>query len=697
MRRWVTEMEYSVRNKYLSIIFDDEKAQVVSLKNEITGDEYIKNPVAYPLYKLFCIANGSNIKEEFIPDKVKEVKIIEKDSTKYLEVNFEGVMSERKRVDINAKIRIEIKNDDCETIWSIKLVNNDKVYRVVEVLFPYIRGIYLGENWQDDIIIYPHHAGEKTIAPIKNYTTEKYMNFSRAQTYKENEVFFREINYCGLASMNWMYYEDNENGLYLSSYDDEFLVTGLRVETGGPENPWMGFGFRKYVVISPESEWNSRKYAVAVTTSDWHWGAERYRKWIDNHIKIQKHPNYLEEEFVLNQCYNFKRDGVIYNKFKNIPEMFKNGRNLFGAKHMFIASWNRKGFDQNYPEYYPDLELGTSMDLYKGCEYVNQSGGFVTFYINARIFDVNSDYFNTLGRQMAIKDEKGEMTFEQYGLHKFVVLCPADEKWQKYLMDFACWMVQCYGASGIYLDQLGSAEPLPCYDQGHSHKGIGDFNNGYLKVLKELFTRLRVMNTKSFLMIENCGDIYGSYVWGNLTWNGEPYDEFFNLYKYTFPEYVQVHMVNPLRNLSGECRKERFRRDIARAILLGAVFWVGLDKFKEGDEELITYMQKALAFRKRLNPFFKSGRYMDDEGILNMTSELDISRWQLKNGQSLYVIANLKNISDGIFEIPAVERTDLDNAMYADIDGTEERPKYNFSNGKVIIHVPNSELSYILI
>jgi len=690
-------VEYSVKNKYLSITFDDEKARIISLKNEITGDEYIKNPVTFPLYKLSCIARESNIKEEFIPDRVKEVKIVEKSNTKYVVVNFEGAISGNKILNINTIVKIEIKEDDCETIWSIDVINNDKVYSVVEVLFPYIRGIYLGEDWRDNIIIYPHHAGEKTIDPIETYTTEKYLSFSRAQTYKEDGMFFREINYCGLASMNWVYYQNNKNGLYLSSYDNDFLITGLRVETGGPENPWMGFGFRKYVVISPDSEWHSREYALAVTTYDWHWGAKRYRKWIDNYIKIEKHPTYLEEEFVLNQCYNFKRDGIIYNKFEDIPELFKKGQDLFGAKHMFIASWNRQGFDQNYPEYYPDLELGTSLDLYKGCEYVNKSGGFVTFYINARIFDINSDYFNTLGQQMAIKDEKGDMKFEQYGLHKFVVLCPANEKWQKYLMDFACWMVQCYGATGIYLDQLGSAEPLPCYDQGHNHREIGDFNKGYLKVLKELLTKLRAINSKSFLMIENCGDIYSAYVWGNLTWNGEPYDEFFNLYKYTFPEYIQVHMVNPKRNLSGKCREERFHRDIARAILLGAIFWVGLDKFKDGDEELISYLKKALAFRKKLNPFFKDGKYMDDEGILNMTKGLEISRWQLKNGQNLYVVANLENASNCIFEIPAGEETDLDNAVYADIDGAEGRPECNFSNGKVIIHVPKSELSYILI
>src|SRR5690554_2180300 len=70
----------------------------------------------------------------------------------------------------------------------------------------------------------------------------------------------------------------------------------------------------------------------------------------------------------------------------------------YGMKHFFIASWNRSGFDSDYPEYHPDLELGTPVDLERGCRYITDQGGLVTFYLNARIFDVESDYFAVLGK-----------------------------------------------------------------------------------------------------------------------------------------------------------------------------------------------------------------------------------------------------------------------------------------------------------
>ena len=35
----------------------------------------------------------------------------------------------------------------------------------------------------------------------------------------------------------------------------------------------------------------------------------------------------------------------------------------FGSRHFFMAGWNHMGFDSHYPNYNPDLELGTPMSL----------------------------------------------------------------------------------------------------------------------------------------------------------------------------------------------------------------------------------------------------------------------------------------------------------------------------------------------
>jgi len=689
-------MEYTIENKFLKIAFDEEKANIISLKNNLTGDNYLKKTFFNSLFRIFCLTLESNTKEECFPGVIDEIKVLEDSESQKLVIRFRNLNSQKGQVNIKVQISIEIYRDDWESLWYINIKNEDPNYKVVEVLFPYLKGIYLGKDWTDDIIIYPHHAGEKTKNPIEEYLSERFKNFWRAQTHQEGDIFYREINYCGLASMQWIYYYDFENGFYISSYDDKFLITGLRVETGGLQDPWIGFGFRKYKLILPNESWYSSPYGIAITNKDWHWGARRYRNWIDNFIKIQKNPYYLKDEYVLNQCYNFKRDGVIYNRFENIPSMFEEGKREFEMRHMFIAAWNRMGFDQNYPEYHPDLELGTPWELYQSCSYINQNGGFVTFYINSRIFHVKSDFFETLGGKWAIKNENGKMIFEQYGPHKFVVNCPSNKDWQDFLIDMACWLVKAYDAKGIYLDQLGSAEPFPCYDGNHTHQDIGEFNQGYLQILEEILTKIREIDPETFLMIENCGDIYSSYVWGNLTWNGDPYDEFFNLFKYTFPEYTQVHMVNPKKDPQPGERIEKLYKDVARAILLGAIFWIGMDKLKENDEELIVFLKRAVQFRKKINPFIKEGIYVDDEDLLTIPEEINISHWRLNNRRDFFIISNPKALTNKFFELYVKGNTPLE-VFYSDIEGNEGKLDYKISEEKIKIKVPKGKISYILL
>lgn len=696
--------EHSLRNRYYEIGIDGKSGRTIRLVNRLTGDDYLKSHDSGEMYKLYCLDLETGERVEVVPEGAASAKEEAAGDRSLLTLCFEGgrlAGAGGKSVKINASVRIETSDDDPESLWAIEISNQDERYEVVEALFPYFRGFYLGKTWEDDVIIYPHHAGERTLAPVREYTSERYLNFGRgATTLGQDGVFSREINYCGLASMNWMYYYDDDNGFYLASYDKDFLVTGLRVETGGPDDPWMGWGLRKYVTCGQGDVWKSNPAGVALTTDDWHWGARRYRKWIDGVIEMPDNPEYLQDETILNQCYNFKRNGVIFNRFSDIPSMYDAGKQEYGMRHMFIASWNRSGFDQDYPEYQPDMELGTPWQLAKGCSYVNENDGFVTFYINSRIFHVKSDFFNTLGKKWAMKDHAGEMYHEVYGPHEFVVLCPSNKEWQDYLIEMGTWMVSSHGATGIYLDQLGSAEPFPCYDPDHTHDDIGRFNQGYLRVLRELLARIRGINDDAFLMIENCGDIYGSYVWGSLTWNGEDYDEFYNVFKYTFPEYVQVNMCNPKRHLEGEERVQRLHRDLNRALLLGSVFWVGLDKTVTLEAEDHEYLKAAIAMRNKLNPFFKEGTFVDDEGIAEKPEGMDAVRWSLGEGGDLYVISNPRRAAGGCLAV-ALPDGPIRGIRYFDIDGNEGPIEHEqgMRQGAEVIEIllPVSEVTAILV
>lgn len=685
-------MRKTMENGYLRLTFDSGTNNLVELVNKVTGDNYIKSVRENPILSLWCIRAG--IREKFVPSGVSGMKLTEEEERIRLEIEYAYFTNGAERLEAKGRVTLET-GGGCEVLLLAALENRDDSYDIAEVLFPHIRGIYLGDTWSDDIMIYPHHAGEKTLNPVEEYAGERYGSFRRANAVYEDGVYCREINYCGLASMMWMYYYDPANGFYLSSNDSSFTVTGMRAETGGAGDPWMGFGMRKHLRIKNGETWESEPYIMAVNCEDWHWGARRYRRWIEPYIMAGGNPAYLKDEYALNQCYNFKKDGRIHNRFDKIPLMFEAGKK-FGIRHMFIAGWNRKGFDCNYPEYHPDMELGTPMDLYEGCEDVNKNGGFVTFYINARIFDAGSDFYPTLGREMAVKKPDGGIYSESYGPVDFAVMCPSDPKWRKHLADIACWMVKSYGAAGIYLDQLGSAEPFACFDERHGHGNTGGFNLGYLKLLQELKARLKELNADSFLMTENCGDIYGSYVWGNLTWNAEAYDEYFNVFKYTFPEYVQVNMVNPRQDKPEGERAGVFYRDVERAMLLGSVFWLGITyKFGESDGELKGYVEKALSLRKKMNPYIKSGCFADDEGILFISEGIRASVWKLEDGAVMVAAGNIEGQRDShILFGPAEGPCSL---ICEDIDGNSPDLRCSHFGGSLKIELPQSKLLYFVI
>lgn len=690
-------MEYILENSLVGITFDSVLNALTSLRRQTRGHEAIKSIIRDSLFQIVFSNKKTNERSSGKPGRIDKVEKVLKNNEQVLSIIYKSVYLDDAEIKALVKINITLGDNQSEFIWKIEVTNNSHDFIATEVLFPYIQGIYLGDTWEDDIIVFPHHAGEKTIAPAINYRTDRYQNYFRAETQIKDDRWYREINYCGLASMMWLSYYDNHTGIYFGSHDENFLVTGLLVETGGTNSLWMGFSFRKHKIISTEETWISSDYVIAYNDQDWHWGAKRYRKWFTSVIKVTSYSGDLNNEFTLNQCYQFKRQGQIYNRYDDIPQIYNRGRKMFKAKHLFLASWNRSGFDRDYPEYQPDLELGTPLDLATSCDYVNSHDGFVTFYINARIFHLESDFHSSLGQEWGIKKPDKSLYLEQYGPEHFSVNCPSHESWQNTILGFAEWMMRAYGAKGIYLDQLGSAEPFACYDESHSHHDIGLFNQGYVEVLQQLLKRIKILNPGGFIMIENCGDIYSNYVWGNLTWNGDDYDEFYEMYKYTFPEFAQVHMVNPLDGLPEQERWEKFIRKFIRAFLLGAIFWLGIDKFEDQDDQYYKYMQKAVRLRNEITPYYINGCYVDNEDVVGKTEGIEAAHWIQKDGSHLFVLGNSQNLKQAkvIVKLPGF---DLSSIMHGDIDQNIELLQIKKMDDDTFeIVLPPSEISYFIL
>ena len=666
-----------LKTEKLSLRFDPEAGNFTELRNRITDENYIRQTPRDPLVELYGLVDG---KRKKLPGHLADAAADEN----CLALDYDSFGG------YPVSMRVFCRCEDDRITLSAD-IRNDSEIDVVEILMPHIGGIYLGGE-EDDYVIYPHHAGEKTRNPVLNYGVNR-KQFWRACSEPCEDFYRREINYCGLASMSWMYYYNRHSGLYIGSHDPRFPVTGIIAETSGStEHPWMAFAFRKHYRIRPGEAYNTGEYVICLSDRDWHYGAKIYRNYIAPYLDFDHNPAFLKDEYVLNQCYNFKRTGHVEHTFRDIPAMYEEGA-AWGARHMFIASWNRTGFDSFYPEYYPDMELGSAMEFRRGLEYVRRHGGMSTLYINARIFDLKSDFHRLVGEKMAIRRENGEMYYETYGPEHFTVNCPSDKLWREYLLDTAEFCVKAYGCDGIYLDQLASAEPFACYCEEHSHENIGEFNNGYRYVLKNLLERLRAYNPNAYIMTENCGDIYGSYTWGNLTWNGAEYDEHYNVFKYTFPEFTQVNMVNPRSWAEESQRPAWFRRDLHRSICLGSVFWMGItSRLRPEDGWYHTYGKMAAAFRGSLQPMLKDGTYLDDLWLEEVPELCYAACWELPDGRKLLILAN-DQPQDVIFRAPGLKDCDVEQAESMDAAMGEATIT---GKNPVEIIVPQGQLGYFV-
>lgn len=648
----------------------DDGGVLRSLKNQATDDEYIKIQNEIPLFYLDGF-DGDD-RKKLLPE------CVEKDGSDLLFHFFEK--------EITARITFETAREEVLAIRAA--VENRSEFRICETVGPNLYGLCLGKDYRKNVFIYPHHAGEKTVNPMDRYREDEYRQFFRAYVVPtDHHTLKRQINYCGLASMSFMYLYDGENGLYFGSHDSTFPVTTLTAEVGTEER-FMGLSFTKHYDINKGERYASGEYVIAVNRKDWHEAKNLYRPYLLPHIKLHNYPDYLDDQYALNQCYNFKRQGKApENTFADIPRMYEYGKSRIGANHMFLASWNRGGFDTDYPEYYPDMDLGTGMDFFRGLRYIKEHGGISTLYINARIFDKEGLYHGTVGKRMAMLNYDGNAYEETYGTKTFTVSCPSDEEWQHRLTDTAEYLVHSYGATGVYLDQLGSAEPFPCYNPNHSHTHIGDFNNGYLSVLSDLSERLRKYSDKSYILTENIGDIYASYTFGNLTWNSPNFDEYYNVIKYIFPEFVQINMVNP------NADEKRFWRKMQYAVLLGSVMWYS-PTVKRSPELLYqdSLCEKCIAFRASYQDDIKRSVFEDDKYVTALDDGLEATVFE--NEDMLVLLVGDIGLSGGEAEVtlPFVPKS---IAAY-DLDLSDATGSIK-ANGNRICYTAKSRFSKILI
>lgn len=705
-----------LENQYVGLAFDSVTGELVELVNNITGENLLKNwfrnrsmPFALMLRKgseePFCVGAPAS-REAAVNNKLKpHISLASsEEGISNIRMRYEYLHSPVGDLHIAVEIGVRIVPGDPETVWTIRLEHQEPDIVVEEVRFPCLFGVYWGETWQDDTLVYPFNAGEKITNAVETYAAPPSIIHWKWQDYKYNYYlngvnskrekdgsFVREHRYSGPLSMMWLDYYSDSHGLYLASYDEQFHVAGLHCETFGPAEPGMGFYAIRYPFLENEETWNSGRYAVAIHPGDWHWGADRYRGWrkgVGSEREIAV-PEWFAKSAGLVAHYDFKyQDGTIVHKFRDLPRLYEQAKQM-GLNHLLLSGWHVDGFDHGFPIYRPDPELGTAEELAEHVQAIRRNGGHVAFYINSKLLNMKYEELASLRDDYAVHNRTGLMKIERYGDDNlsFAVLCNGSEGWRHYLFETVRFLVDKIGADSMYFDQLGMSPPPFCFRADHSHRHDG-WNIGYGQFLDQVNERFAIGS-----MYEGVTDIHGNKICGQLisTFFYHHSGAFPELYRYTFPDQRLIDMIYPSKKQAMRpVHVSQVSRDmIDRAFLIGCYLWMydlENDNTFQSDPDMLNYVMKVVRLRKQWLELYGQGTFLDDTEIVHSTSGVTAKTFRFENRKTIITVCSRNPESAWTIDFKPKGRTVKSAVLYElATDSNEGEPA---SNCKILSVTP---------
>ena len=196
----------------------------------------------------------------------------------------------------------------------------------------------------------------------------------------------------------------------------------------------------------------------------------------------------------------------------------------------------RYKFDTHYPDYFPPRQ--PSVFKQAMLDLRSEHNVYTIPYINGRIFDVESDtYLADNGgqycsqyvvtpklRSMSPEDNRANLApyVETYGSDAtFCVASPFTPHWQQSLTNTVAELTNTWEVDGVYIDQIGAADPKECYDPIHGHTlgGGAYWTEGYEQMLSSIQAAMHPRSDQTLppIVTENNAEVYMDLLQGYLT------------------------------------------------------------------------------------------------------------------------------------------------------------------------------------
>jgi len=459
------------------------------------------------------------------------------------------------------------------------------------------------------------------------------------------------------AAMQFLAFYTSGKGLYIGAHDIKGNHKNFTVNTRGNA---VSYKCTNWPSIPKESGGRyevPHEAAIGVFTGDYYDAAQIYRDftfktaWGKGGAVSKRHiPKWLKETELWLMPGSEPTENV---------ESCKRAVKYFDvpiALHWY--NWHQIPFDTLYPDYFP-----YKPQFPEGVDALQNLGLRVMPYINGRLADANSRTWKERDlEKSAAKQEDGSLYTEIYGsgvpLHP---ICPSTKPWQDTVNELVSRLTGECGVDGVYIDQIGAAGAVRCFDLSHNHlQGGGSmWVDSYREMLRDIRKKLpkdRILTTEE--NAECWIDQLDALLLVNTpTSNARIIPLFPSVYSGRTITFGFQYM------LGDDYKKSfPFRAKMARAFVWGSQLgWIGVDSVLTPESTDADFLRNMARCRRFGHQYLVNGRFLgmlDVDGVKDHVKgevsasfgtemyRLDlpgvlVSSWEAEDGSLGIVMANM--------------------------------------------------------
>ncbi|MBQ7866548.1 MAG: hypothetical protein IJ354_00150 [Clostridia bacterium] len=376
---------------------------------------------------------------------------------------------------LDASLVITVTQSESGYAFASTLCNRSDA-RLNELQCPYVDFNRMAGERSQDVLYRPRGLGERIVNPWA--ALESAHSEYKSADYNEIKS---SLMYPRPATMTWMGIQSQDYFFYIGKHDERTHACCL-LSAIGPRHkpePRLISAICQYPFVNKGETLTLSPVHVSMYKGDWREASDLYgsfarstyfqpvqpRQWVQNMTGWQR--------IIMRHQY-----GEIFFKYADLPRLYLEGKE-YGLDTLLVFGWWKGRFDNGYPKYEVDEELGGEEGLRTAIDEIQRLGGRVILYNNGILIDKNTDFYRQYHDQVAKHDiagneylmnyrfEKDSTYMINYGYISFVEACQATDLWADKLEENGHLKLS-FGPDGIFYDQVGGISRL-CFNDQHKH------------------------------------------------------------------------------------------------------------------------------------------------------------------------------------------------------------------------------------